>query len=476
MPAVPMTHEAYRLLHDGSIALAEVEANGFKVDLDYLEKAKESTTKTINELESELRADPIFKEWKKRFGANTNLGSRDQLGEIIFGVMGHECIYLTPTLKPATTEEAFDHLDVPFVKKFLRRESLKTKVLGTYLRGIELETAWDGFLRANYNLNIARTYRSSCDDPNMQNMPIRDPELGEIIRRCFIPRRKGWQLVEIDYSGIEVRAAAWYHKDPTMMSYIEDKSKDMHRDMAAEIYRLKPHEVSKHARYCSKNMFVFPQFYGDYYINSAKSLWAAINKFELRVVKEGDDKAKPTGVSLFKRLEKHGIKTLGKCDPQEKPKPGTFEKHLKDIEHHFWNTRFPVYNDWKKKWWKAYLKTGGCQMLSGFHVRGVYGRNDIINYPVQGVAYHCQLKAMMKIMKTAKARGMRSKIVAQIHDSIIADCPKSEVDDFVAMATRIMTVWLPRQWEWISTPLEVETEVSPIGASWHEKKAYKATG
>src|SRR5690606_20675796 len=102
---------------------------------------------------------------------------------------------------------------------------------------------------------------NSSDSPNFQNLPIRNPKMAKIIRSAFIPRSDRHVLVEIDYSGIEVRVAACYHKDPVMIEYINDPTKDMHRDMAAQCYLAPPEQVSKQMRYCGKNMYVFPQFY-----------------------------------------------------------------------------------------------------------------------------------------------------------------------------------------------------------------------
>ncbi|NIS13857.1 MAG: hypothetical protein GWN12_18860, partial [Thermoplasmata archaeon] len=88
-----------------------------------------------------------------------------------------------------------------------------------------------------------RTFRSSSDSFNFQNIPIRDLELARLIRQAIIAR-SGHRLVEIDYSGVEVHVAACYHQDPTMLEYLEDKSKDLHRDMAMEIFKLPLEELT----------------------------------------------------------------------------------------------------------------------------------------------------------------------------------------------------------------------------------------
>ena len=283
--------------------------------------------------------------------------------------------------------------------------------------------------------------------------------MGEIIRRCFIPR-KNHHIVEIDYSGIEVRIAACYHKDPAMISYIKDPSKDMHRDMAGECFMVKPENVSKGLRYCGKNMFVFPQFYGDYYLNCAKTLWDSIDKMNHEV----------NGVPMKEHLKSKGIKSLGACDPKERPLPGTFEHHLRNVENDFWGKRFKTYSRWKKNWWEKYQREGGFSTLTGFRIDGVFSRNDVINYPVQGSAFHCLLWSLIRLNKWLNKNKMKTLIVGQIHDSIVADVHTDELDSYLSKAKTIMTQTLPEEWKWIEVPLEVEAEITPINGTWYEKK------
>jgi DNA polymerase-1 len=453
----PNNRKAYKLLHDGCIALANVEANGMRVDVEYLDNTIQSTKGTIKQLEEELRDADLYKIWRREFGTRAKLGSREQLAKILFGVMGHKPTAFTKTGKPKMDGASFETIDDPFVAKYLQLEKHK-KINNTFLAGIKREVC-DGFLHPSFNLHRVQTYRSSSDSPNFQNFPIRDPVMGEVIRRCFIPREDR-HIVEIDYSGIEVRVAACYHKDPAMLSYIEDPSKDMHRDMAAQCYAVKPDQVSKGMRYCGKNMFVFPQFYGDYYLNNAKALWEAIDKMGHEV----------DGVPLKQYLKTKGIQKLGTCNPKLAPGPNTFEKHIQKVERDFWDNRFQRYAEWKKKWWELYLKNGGFSTLTGFHIEGVLGRNDVINYPVQGSAFHCLLWSLIKLNKQLRKRKMKSLIVGQIHDSIVADVHKDELQDYLQLAKQIMTEDLREKWKWIITPLDVEAEVTPINGTWHEKK------
>jgi DNA polymerase I-like protein with 3'-5' exonuclease and polymerase domains len=140
------------------------------------------------------------------------------------------------------------------------------------------------------------------------------------------------------------------------------------------------------------------------------------------------------------------------------------------VEKNFWNVRFPVYNKWKKRWWEKYLEKGYLDMLTGFRCSSPMSRNDAINYPVQGAAFHCLLWCMIELQKWLRKNNMRTLIVGQIHDSLVLDFYRKETKRVLEKAKQIMTELLPKYWDWICVPLEVEAELSPVGGSWHEKK------
>ena len=315
---------------------------------------------------------------------------------------------------------------------------------------------------------------NSSDSPNFQNIPIRNPEISKLVRRAFVSR-DGYQLVEVDYGGAEIHGAAWYHKDPVMLEYLCNPKKDLHRDMAKQCYLLPKNELTKstdkddakrikNIRYCGKNMFVFPQFYGDYYIDCSRALWEAIGVMKLHT---------KDGRSLYKFLKTNGIKKLGICDPKQKPRKGTFEKHIQDVEHDFWNNRFKIYNQWRKEWYWSYQKRGWFNTLTGFHFEGYFKRNEVINYPVQGVAFHCLLWSLIRIQKLLKKYSMRTLIVGQIHDSIISDVYRKELQNYLEICRQVMVVDIKKHWKWIITPIDIEAEVSPLGGNWHEKEKVK---
>lgn len=460
MKAKPTTKEAFNLIQEGWRAFADMEANGIAIDEKRLKRNMKKTAIQIKTLQEEIKGDDVWKKWSKVYGTEANLGSHVQLGDILFNHFKYDCPEeaRTPSGRPKTDEEALSRLDIPFIKKYLHIEKSK-KVLNTYLKGIARQTD-NGFLHPSFNLHLAVTYRSSCEEPNFQNIPTRIPWIGELIRSVIIAR-EGFHLVELDYGGIEVKVSTCNHKDPKMVEYVSDPTKDMHRDMASECFLCPTEQVTKELRYLAKNRFVFPQFYGDWYLSCAKNLW------------EGLSKMNPTlkdGTFALEHLRRKGITRLGRCQPKENPRPGTFEKHVKEVERRFWYERFNAYRLWKEAWWKAYQKRGGFDMVTGFHVEGLYSRNDVINYCIQGPAFHCLLWSLIELNKWLKEHKMKTRIIGQIHDSIVADVAKEELSDYLYMANKIMTRILPRVWSWIIVPLEVEAEVSPIGGSWFDKQ------
>lgn len=456
------TAEAYELLHQGTLALAEVEHTGVRVDRPYLEGALADTARRILEVEEQLRADPLYKVWRKRYGEKTKLSAPDQLAGVVFGELGYKPRAVTAKKGRAKADEAaFEGLDIPFVKNYFKAQKLR-KGRGTYLLGIQREMVEDDGLwlvHPNYNLNIAATYRSTCDNPNWQNVPTRNKMLAEMVRRCYIPR-PGHQLVEIDYSQIEVRVAACYNHDPTMIAYILDPTTDMHRDMAAKLFFLEGKDAKqKDIRHLAKNKMVFPQFYGDFYIRCAKHIWEAIG---FQSIKLGD-------ASLYDHLARHGITELGDCDPQQRPRPGTFEAHVKSIEDWMWGEWFRVYAQWKRDYYEEYKRTGGFTFHTGFAVNGHYAKNDVTNYAIQGSAFHCLLWSLVRIVERLRRCKMRSRVVGQIHDCAVLDVHPREFDDVTQMCKSIMTEELCKVWKWIIVPLDVELDVCPVDRSWYEK-------
>ena len=466
MKQVPLNPEGYKLLHDGAITLARVSNNGIRVDVPYYKTALLQVSKRIRHLEKEMHATDVWEEWRKAFGASSKLTSRQQLATVLFDKMGFNAPGLGDSGNYKCDSDVLDTIDHPFIDHYMQAEKLR-KLSGTYLQGTLDEVSPDGYLRCFYNLHLARTYRSSASNPNIQNQPVRDPLQGRIIRRGFIPR-DGHRICEIDYSSIEVRVAACYHKDPAMMRYLTDPTTDMHRDMAAQIFMLEPGDVSKAARHIGKNSFVFPSFYGDYYVSIARGIWTQMLKSKITT---------GSGVPILEHLRSKGITQRGACDGETRAQPHTFEHHIQAVETDFWKRRFQVYVKWKTDFYDAYIRKGYFTSLSGMTFSGVMRKNVVINAPVQSAAFHCLLWSLTEIQKELDNRRMRSVIIGQIHDSCIADVHEDEMDEYLQIASNVMTVKLKERFPWIgSVPIDVEAEACDVGGTWYDKKVIQIPG
>ncbi len=227
----------------------------------------------------------------------------------------------------------------------------------------------------DYNNFIANEIcvHNSSSNPNFQNIPTRDDEAMKYTRSILYPR-PGHQIMEVDYGALEVAIAAAYHKDPTMLSYLREGG-DMHADVAEQIFmtsidKSKPDDYF--LRKATKNSFTFPQFYGDYYGNNAMDIAKWMKLPQNRKWKEGQG-IEFRGGHISDHFISKGIKSLR-----------DLTDHIEKIEYDFWNNRFPVYKQWRDDWWSQYQQYGYVDMLTGFRCRGLMGKNDVTNYPVQG--------------------------------------------------------------------------------------------
>lgn len=445
-------------MHNGILALARAERQGIRLDVKYAKKQEKKLAKEIKILTQELYDSKFYHHWEHVSKGKVNIDSDIQLATFLYGVKRLKPIKKTPSGKGSTDEEALEALGIKELDLLLDIRKLK-KLKDTYL-GQFLREVHEGYIHTSFNLHFVPTYRSSSDSPNMQNIPVRTERGKRIIRKCLYPR-PGHQLLEIDYSGLEVCIAACYHKDPTMMEYIKKDPSAMHTDMAKQIFfidkYIKDNSSHKQLRSGAKNGFVFPQFYGDYYGNNAVSLskWG-----ELPIKgtwKNKDGLILPEDISLAEHLKRNKISSLK-----------GFKNHLREIEQSFWTERFPVYNEWREKWWRQYQKKGYLDLYTGFRCSGVMNRKEAINYPIQGAAFHCLLWSFIEADR--QMADWKSKLIGQVHDSILFDVHPSELKAVLKLIKRITCVDLLKEWKWVITPLEIEAEVAPIDKSWYYKK------
>lgn len=472
MPTEAIDQSAYELLHRGALTFAAMSAAGLRVDVPRLERTLRTTERKIERLKRELAGDEVWRLWRKLYGKQASLTKKEQLRRVLYTEMGLPCHVWTEGGKserrlPSVDKNALALLRLPFTTKYNEIMELTT-VRNTFLTGIQRELVGD-YIHPNYLIHSVRTYRSSSTEPNAHNFPKRNEGNARLVRSLFIPRGPDYVRVGIDFKGIEVAVSACYNKDPVLIKYVSDPKSDMHGDMACQIFMLEPEQLDrKKVRHCSKNQFVFPQFYGSVYFQCAPAMWNYIDLYDCKV--------KDTDESIRKHLRRKGIKELGACNPDHEPIEGTFEYHLKQIEEDFWGRRFRVYAQWKKDWWYEYLKKGYYDTYTGFRIHGHSGkgqfvkRNNAINDPVQNSAFNCLLWCANKMHDWLKKRRMKSVLVSQIHDSLDADVHRSELQDYLNKVIEVTTVDLPRHWKWIIVPMVVEVEVSE--KNWFEMEAW----
>ena len=459
----PNTAEAYKLFHDGILALGRAEQQGMRIDLDYVGEAKEKLTKRILKIEHDLHQTSFFKHWQHISKGKPNIGSPLQLANFLYNVKN-----ITPQKyidkekkKPSSDDEALKLLQLPELDMILSIRKLK-KARDTYLEAFEREQV-KGYLHPFFNLHTVSTYRSSSDSPNFQNIPKRDKEVMKLVRDAIYPR-PGHQLMAVDFSKLEVCIAVAYHHDPTMLKYLRSPSSDMHGDMAAQIFKID--DFNKHLpehkllRNAAKNSFVFPQFYGDYYQNNAIGLCRWI-ELPHTAWKTGQGVQLPGGKYISNHLKEQGINSFdGFCT------------HLQEIESDFWKRRFKVYGKWKEKVQAEYLVNGYVDSYTGFRFKGEMNKKEVINYPVQGAAFHCLLWCFIQLDKFFAEKGWKTRLIGQIHDEVVLDVAPEELLKVSKIVKRITTVDLPRAFKWINVPLSVAADLGPVDGSWASLEEY----
>jgi len=453
----PTTYDAYKLMHESILAFARAERQGIRVDLDYCTRKKKFLTRKIDKLTKDVESSDFYKRWKHIYGQKASITSNHQLSHMVYKVLKLKPPKLTDSGMGATDEESLDKLDVPELKGILEIRGLK-KLRDTYLDAFIREQV-DGYIHPFFNTHTVITYRTSSDSPNFQNMPKRNKNSMKIIRQALLPR-PGHMFLEADFSSLEVNISACYHRDPTMMRYLLDPKSDMHLDVAKDAFLMDHMDksVSSHntLRQAGKNGFVFPEFYGSYYVNCAEGMceWA---KLPMTRWKKGMgivlDEA--TGETIGDHLISKGISSYK-----------DFVEHIRKVEDIFWNERFPVYTSWKEQWYKEYQKNGYFKMFTGFTCSGLMSRNEVINYPVQGAASHCLDWSFVQMDRFIRENNLDTRLIGQIHDAMLLDVHPDELELVKATLHRITSVDLPKAWDWIIVPLKIEIDEYPVDGSW----------
>lgn len=426
----------------GNKVLSDISMDGFKINkrncVQLIEQCNKEVDKTLIKLKS-LRE---YKLWARLYGNKLNLNSSVQLRDLLYEHLKYPVTKKTAKDFPSTDQEALRAINSRFVRCLLQLRKYQ-KAATTYLENILKETSEEDKLHCNYNLGSVSSFRGSSSNPNLQNIPLRDPEIGPMIRRCFIPH-PNQELVEVDYSNLEVRIGCCYHKDPKMIDYINNPNSDMHRDSACDCFIVRPEEVSPELRQITKGDFVFAQQYGSYYELCAPKLWKAAQSCTLA-----------NGTPVLNHLANKGIMTLKQ-----------FTRHIKKVEYIFWHNKFLRFGIWRDNQLSSYEKHKTLWSLTGFKYSGYIKRNQCFNLPIQGTAFHVLLKGLVLIHQYLRTNGYKTKIVNQIHDSIIFSMEPSEKEELLPIIQDIMVNKVKHNWDWLTLPLDIEIKSYGINNAW----------
>lgn len=429
--------QAKDLFHEGWQVFVEMENEGIPTDLDYYIEQRKYLTKTINDLYEKLEHSKEAKAFKDFTGKEMDWGSNKDLGVLFYDILQIPVAKRTAKEKPSVDKSVVNDIDSPIAKILVDLRKY-LKIRDTYLGQFEREI-YNNVMHPDFTLHIAETGRSSSSNPNFQNIPARDIEARTICRSGIVPGGDEWILAEADYSAIEVRGNAIYSQDPVLCEYCSDHTKDMHRDVAMDEFFMTKEQIKEYKdkydyglRHIGKNMFVFPEFYGDWYKACAQSSWKAIQPMP----------------EVLVHLKKHGIH-----DYQQ------FENHMKKVEDYFWD-RFRVTKNWRENViQQQYQQDGYTDSFFGFRRDGYMRRNQVANAPVQGTAFHMLLWSLIELNKIRKAEQWKSKIIGQIHDAGVFRIHKTEKDHVMKTIRYVMCEKILEGRPWIIVPLEIEFKI-----------------
>jgi DNA polymerase I len=455
------TKDAYKLLHEGVLALARAERQGIRVDMDYIQQTKKELDQKIEGKEKALKLTDFYLQWTHSKGEKEpNINSDPQLKHYLYKIRKETPTKQTASGAGSTDETSLKELGIPELDYILEMRKLK-KLKNTYLEQFERE-AVDGYLHPSFNLQTVISYRSSSNNPNFQNIPSRDKEAMRLTRRALFPR-PGHQLLEVDYSGLEFNINACYSKDPVMLEYCRNPNSDPHADVANQVFLIDYDSTIpgyKTLRSASKNGFTFPELYGDYYKNCASNLacnWGGLKPDRKWKKGQGIE----LGAShLSDHLIDQGIKSLF-----------DYTDHVKQVEQEFFD-RFAIHKKYMEQTYEEYLRTKQVSLNTGFVCQGVMSRNQVLNYKIQGSAFHILLKSFIKLDGIMRLEKWDSKLIGQIHDSIVFDIHPEELEYVAKIIHEVTTKEVPAEWPWIIVPLKVDMELSPVDCSWADKKHY----
>ena len=406
--------ELEKLFHDVEMplcrVLAEMEQEGFLVDRDALERYGETLSGKIAETERQIH---------DLAGESFNINSPKQLGEILFDKLMLPAPKKTKT-GYSTNIEVLDNLAgkhpiIGHIKDYRELSKLKS----TYADGLLKVISTDGRIHTHFQMTVTATGRLSSTEPNLQNIPVRK-EMGGELRKMFIAG-DGNILVDADYSQIELRLLAHIANDPVMLEAFE-RGDDIHAVTASQVFDTPLDEVTSLQRGRAKAVN-FGIVYG-------------ISSFSLA-----------NDIGVLPREAKAYIDSYLE-------KYSGVRRYMNDIVESAKQLGY-VATLFGRRRYLPELKS------SNFNVRS-FGERVALNMPIQGTAADIIKIAMIKVSNRLKDEGLAGRLILQVHDELIAECPEHEAD----AVSRILREEMENAAQ-LSVPLIADTRT---GKTWHETK------
>ena len=391
--------------------LTKMEENGIKVSIDYLNEMGEVLKNKIASLEEE-----IYNLSNIRF----NISSPKQLGEVLFKQMQIPYPKKIKDDNYSTSKDILDKLvdKYPIIDKILLYRTY-TKLYSNYIVSLKEDIKSDKKVHTIFNQTLTRTGRLSSERPNLQNIPIRLEE-GRLIRKAFIPS-DGNIIISSDYSQIELRVFAHMSNEKNLIEAFKNDY-DIHTKTASDIFHVPLQEVTKDMRRKAKAVN-FGILYG-------------ISGFGL---------SEDLGIDLWEAKEF--------IDKYLEVFPGI--KEYKD-------------NLIKEAYQNGYVKTlfNRKRIIDELNNKNYLirssGERMALNTPIQGTAADILKMAMIKMQEEIDKHNFNAKMVIQVHDELVFDVPKNEVEEFIPILKDVME----NIYE-LKVPLKVDIE---YGNTWYEAK------
>ncbi len=392
--------------------LANMEMEGVRIDMNALHEMSSVLETDVKQIQSDIFT---------LAGQEFNVASPKQLGEILFDKLKLDSkAKKTKTGQYATGEDILSKLenDHEIVRKILDfRELVKLK--NTYVDALpSLVSKKTGRIHTSYNQAVAATGRLSSTNPNLQNIPIRTPR-GREIRKAFVPRNEDYVILSADYSQIELRIMAAFSGDESMLEAF-NQGIDIHSTTASKVFKVSLADVTSDMRRKAK-MVNFGIIYGI----SAFGLSQRLN------IPRGEAKDIIDAYWVeFPKIKQFMDDTINKA------------REMKFVETILGRRR--------------YLRDINSQNMTD---RGFAERNAI-NAPIQGSAADMIKIAMINIHNFMEQENLKSRMILQVHDELVFDAHRSEVDFLKAKVNELMCSAIPMS-------VKMETGMG-IGENWLE--------